>query len=156
LTFVELPAEGYRGRVPDFPLPRMAVLVTKGWGEDRTTVEDKTASLSLRRREMAAWREAWATPQAAAWSQPRWAWLHPTIGEFCRLKALVERAPNASLIAQLHRYRDQIGLTKAGMRELGWDVVADQVAQRREKSADTQSQPVQEDRRRRLMAAPGA
>jgi len=45
-----LPAEGYQGEIPEFPLP------------------DLTA------REVEVWRQAWRTPQAAAWSTQPWRW----------------------------------------------------------------------------------
>src|SRR5690625_4375043 len=97
-----LPNEGYQGEVPPFPL---------GAGPDLVVM-----------REIEIWAEAWTTPQAAAWAQDEWRW--PIIAEYCRLKAIVEVNPAASaaLVAQLHRYRDQIGLTPAGMRENGWAV----------------------------------
>ncbi|MCL1871014.1 MAG: hypothetical protein FWF90_11455 [Promicromonosporaceae bacterium] len=103
----------------------------------RVRESDKAATERFRRREKAIWDEVWTTPQAAAWAKPRWQWLWPTIAEFCRLKAVVDAEPdaNAALVAQLHRYRDQIGLTKAGMRELGWDIAADELAEKREETS---------------------
>lgn len=98
LSFQALPNEGFRGDVPEFPIP-------DGSG-----------------RELDVWAEVWRTPQAAAWAFESWRW--PVIAEYCRLKAIVEADPAASaaLVAQLHRYRDQIGLTPAGMRENGWQI----------------------------------
>lgn len=137
LTFKQLPAEGWEGPAPEFPLPTMKRTVTVVEDGVKVTRVDNTATMSLRRREMQLWREAWALPQGAAWSSRRNQWLHPTIAEYCRLKALVERGPdsNAALVAQLHRYRDQIGLTQAGMRELGWDIADDELADKRAEAA---------------------
>lgn len=97
-----LPAEGFQGDVPPFPIPE---------GSDLTAV-----------RELGIWAEAWRTPQAAAWAVERWRW--PVVAEYCRLKALVELSPatTAALVGQLHRYRDQIGLTPAGLKENGWRI----------------------------------
>lgn len=105
IVLTALPSEGFRGDAPDFPLPNASV------------------------RELEVWVEAWATPQAAAWSvQP---WRIPIIGEYARLKVICEGEDgNASLIAQLHRYRDQLGLTPAGLKENGWAVAVDEIGQR--------------------------
>lgn len=102
-----LPNEGFAGEVPDFPLPPPGVDFLAG-------------------REFEIWADAWSTPQAAAWSTQKWR--IPIIAEYVRLKALCEVSPNAALIAQIHRYRDQIGLTPAGLKENGWAIAADEVA----------------------------
>jgi hypothetical protein len=114
LNFAALPAEGYRGEVPEFPL-------------GRSTTDDLIAT-----RELAVWDEAWRSPQAAAWAKESWRW--PILGEYCRLKALIELSPaaTAALVGQIHRYRDQLGLTPAGLRENGWRIVADEVTEKRE------------------------
>jgi len=99
-----LPPTGYDGEAPAFPLGRSAT-------------DDLTSA-----RESEIWAEAWTTPQACAWSLEAWRW--PIIGEYCRLKAIVELTPAASaaLVGQIHRYRDQIGLTPAGLKENGWKI----------------------------------
>lgn len=109
-----LPSEGYGGEAPEFPLGPSAT-------------DDLTAS-----REAAIWVEAWTTPQACAWSMEPWRW--PVVAEYCRLKAVVELSPaaNAALVTQLHRYRDQIGLTPAGLKENGWAIARDETAAKRE------------------------
>lgn len=129
-----LPSEGYSGEVPDFPLP------------------PKRAK-ALRDRELAVWVEAWATPQACAWALEPWRW--PVIAEYCRVKTAVELAPvaPAALVGQLHRYRDQIGLTPAGLRENGWAVASDEVAA---KAADEAEVPRKSSRDRiRVIHAEG-
>jgi hypothetical protein len=35
-----------------------------------------------------------------------------------------------SLLGQLHRFADQVGLTTAGLAEMGWSVAVDEVAKR--------------------------
>lgn len=104
LSLTALPNEGYQGDIPDFPL---------GEGPDYVS-----------HRERQVWVEAWRTPQAAAWAREPWRW--PTIAEYCRLKATVEANPGAvaALVGHLHRYRDQIGLTPAGLKENGWAIAA--------------------------------
>jgi hypothetical protein len=55
------------------------------------------------------------------------------VAEYCRLKVTVELDPgsNAALVGQLHRYREQIGLTPAGLRLNGWQIARDEVGARR-------------------------
>lgn len=127
-TLTALPSEGYKGATPKFPLP-------------------PAAEEFLRDREAQVWAEAWTTPQACAWSMQPWRW--PVIGEYCRLKTVVEFAPAASaaLVAQLHRYRDQLGLTPAGMRENGWAIAVDELAGKR---APAQPEEPADDVRSRL------
>lgn len=106
-SLTALPAEGYSGPVPDFPLP------------------DPTE------RELDAWGEAWATPQACAWSMPSESWRIPTVAMWVRVKVRCEDAEApASLLGQLHRFADQIGMTTAGLAEMGWRVAVDEVGKR--------------------------
>ena len=117
-TLTALPREGYSGKPPAFPLP-----IKRFYEElEGEQAEDKAATKSFRDRESAIWREYWKMPQACAWESNRWLW--ETLGELCRLKTVVEFNPdkNAALVAQLHRYRDQVGLTPAGMRDNGWKI----------------------------------
>lgn len=117
-----LPPEGYSGEVPEFPLPKLTRWIEYFVEKVKRREVDDGATEFFREREVDVWEEAWSTPQACAWSLEPWRW--PTIAEYCRLKAVVEAEPdaNASLVAQLHRYRDQIGLTPAGLKENGWKV----------------------------------
>lgn len=110
LSFVALPSEGFDGEVPEFPLPDASV------------------------RELDVWADAWTTPQACAWAVEPWRW--QTVAEYARFKARCEVEPNASLIGQLHRYRDQIGLTPAGLKENGWQIARDETADRRDPEPD--------------------
>ena len=103
-----LPAEGYRGEVPDFPLP------------------DPSG------RELQVWEQAWRTPQACAWSMPSEAWRQRSVALWVRTTVRCEDpdAP-ASLLGQLHRFADQIGMTTAGLAEMGWAVAKDELSERR-------------------------
>lgn len=127
LRYDALPAGGYDGEVPAFPLP------------------------GAKDRELAIWNDAWTTPQACAWARESWRW--QTVAEYARVKALCEVEPNAALIGQIHRYRDQLGLTPAGLRENGWAIAADEVAARADERVED---VVEEDAPRRLTAVPGA
>lgn len=123
-----LPAEGYSGPVPFFPLPDQS------------------------EREAELWDWAWSTPQACAWALPSESWRTRTVALWVRMSVRAEDpdAP-ASLIGQLHRFADQIGMTTAGLAEMGWKVAVDEVA---EKAIEVESERVPVERKRRLRAAP--
>jgi hypothetical protein len=94
-----LPAEGFPGDAPDFPLP------------------------SPSDRELEVWAEAWRTPQACAWSLPSEAWRIPSVAMWVRVKVRCEDPRvGAVMLGQLHRFADQIGLTTAGLAEMGWKI----------------------------------
>lgn len=112
-----LPSAGFDGDVPAFPLPQAA------------------AANLIGDRELAIWELHWRTPQACAWFLEPWRW--ETVAEFCRIKAIVEISPDASaaLVDKLRMYRDQIGMTPAGLRENGWAIAHDEVAEKRDEKA---------------------
>jgi hypothetical protein len=107
-SLTALPAEGYSGDVPDFPL------------------------LDPTGRELEVWAQAWRLPQACAWSMPSESWRTRSVAMWVRLSVRCEAEDaGASLLAQLHRFADQIGLTTAGLAELGWKVAVDEVGEKR-------------------------
>lgn len=123
-----LPNEGYKGKPPAFPLPAFIPTVPQDveqlgeqLGLTGGELQSKAAKV-FRARELRVWREAWTSPQAAVWARESWRW--PVVAEYCRLKVTIEQDPgaNAALVGQLHRYRDQLGLTPAGMRFNGWKI----------------------------------
>ena len=65
-SLASLPAHGYDGEIPEFPLPDAS------------------------RRELDVWREAWRTPQACAWSMPSESWRVPTVALWVRVKVRCE------------------------------------------------------------------
>ena len=94
-----LPAEGYRGEVPDFPLPEATD------------------------RELMVWEQAWHTPQACAWSMPSEVWRQRTVALWVRISVRCEDpGVSASTLGQLHRFADQVGMTTAGLAEMGWSI----------------------------------
>jgi hypothetical protein len=107
-SLTALPAQGFDGEAPEFPLP------------NATT------------RELDVWAQAWSTPQACAWSMPSEAWRTRTVAMWVRLTVRCEDPEaGASLLGQLHRFADQIGMTTAGLAEMGWKVAVDAVAEKR-------------------------
>ena len=105
-----LPSEGYRGEVPDFPLPKPSA------------------------RELVVWAILWSTPQACAWSMESWRWLN--IADLVRLQVRGEAHDAPVNIATVTRQlRADLGLTPAGLKENGWAIAVDQIGARREEKA---------------------
>ena len=94
--WVELPAGGFSGDVPEFPL---------------------TDALSL---EVDLWNELWAKPQAAAWSSLG---LKFQVAAYVRtyLKATAPDAVNGWSTVML-RMEAELGLNVPGMRSNGWRI----------------------------------
>jgi hypothetical protein len=131
-SLTALPSQGYAGPVPDFPLPQASD------------------------REFEVWAQAWTTPQACAWSLPSEAWRTATVAMWVRVKVRCEDPDaGAALLGQLHRFADQIGMTTAGLAEMGWKVAVDEVAPKRE-AASAPSRPASSRDRMALVKADGA
>lgn len=98
--FTNLPADGYDGEPPAFPLP------------------------SPSQREQDLWGWAWTTPQAAAWAREEWRW--DAVALWVRYRVRMEQdEASAALANVVVRYADQIGLTPAGLKDNGWVVGGD-------------------------------
>ncbi|SEN85605.1 hypothetical protein [Nonomuraea pusilla] len=107
MVFTALPAEGYDGEPPEFPLPLANA------------------------RELEVWEEAWRTPQAAAWSIQPWRWR--TVAMWVRWSVRMEAEDaSAALGNVVVRFADQIGLTPAGLKENGWKIAEDDLAVKRQ------------------------
>lgn len=146
-----LPAGGYDGPVPEWPLPRRVIKVWEYEDKARYQVVDQAETDRVAARELALWGWAWRTPQACAWSLPSEAWRAQTVARWVRQAVLCESADStAADHGQLHRYADQIGMTTAGLREMGWKVAVDEVALQRSTPAESVVK-----RERRLRAVPG-
>lgn len=118
----------YDGPVPDFPLTDVSA------------------------RESEVWEQTWRLPQANAWALPSESWRVRTVAMWVRLSVRCEDPEaGAALLGQLHRFADQIGLTTAGLSEMGWQVAPDEVNPRREVPAPA----AQVKRERRLRAVAG-
>ena len=119
-----IPASGFRGRIPKFPLPQRRI--TRWEYEDKTRYEvlDTEATAATEEREVALWKWAWRTPQASVWARPEYHYLQQLVARWVRQAVLCEGgSSSASDHAQLHRYAEQVGLTPAGLQRLGWKIV---------------------------------
>ncbi|HXH77304.1 hypothetical protein [Nocardioides sp.] len=174
-----LPAEGFKGRMPTWPLPdnpRMAArirliqdeleLLEERDLDDDLSRTEKTKLTRTRERlaiaeaerdaildtEKDLWRRLWRTPQACEWARLRW---DRDVAQYVRHKAAAE-------IGSLEDSREarqrghHLGLTPKGMKDLMWTISTDQVAERRaEKKAEKQDDEVSKRRRARPKAVDG-
>lgn len=142
-----LPAQGYTGEIPDFPLPPRRVTDVRSEGGRSWREYDPEQTEATRERELEVWAWAWRTPQACAWSMPSESWRLPIIALWVRTLVLCEGADaTAADKNSLHRFADQIGFTPAGLRENGWKVAVDEVSEKRE----TTTAPARRERRLRV------
>jgi hypothetical protein len=154
LTFTALPAEGYNGEPPAFPLPRVPVYDIWFEGKERHKDLDLEATEHRFDRELELWAWAWRTPQAAAWADEPWR-QHP-VALWVRTAAICESGDaTAADKNSLHRFADQIGLTPAGLAYNGWKIAADQLAEKRSEKGAPASAPTARDRMKALRGAAG-
>lgn len=146
-----LPAEGYAGPVPEFPLPRRIVKRWEYEDKRRYQVIDASDTEQVTEREAVLWEWAWRTPQACAWILPSERWRTYTVAMWVRTAVLCESSDaTAADKNSLHRFADQVGLTTAGLAEMGWKVATDEVSDKRA------TRPDQPKRERRLTAVADA
>lgn len=155
-SLTALPAEGYRGDVPDFPL--MAFVVYRWETEDkrRYQVRDEEATEAFAERERQLWEQAWRYPQACAWSMEPWRW--NAVAMWVRTQVVCESSEaTAADKGAIHRFADQIGLTPAGLKENGWAIAHDEVTPKRaEQQQAEQAKPRSSRDRLKVVKADGA
>lgn len=129
ITFTALPASGFAGDVPDFPLPRRTVMRWEFEDKRRFQVVDLEVTEQVNDRELELWTWLWSTPQACAWAMPSEGWRLTAIAMYARTFVICEGAEaTAADKGSLHRFADDIGMTPAGLRNNGWKIAVDQVA----------------------------
>lgn len=102
-------------------------------------------------REKALWRKLWTYPQAVAWADE--SWRHLTIANYVRWQVKSE-APDAtpSVMTQVNRLADSIGLSPAGLRENRWEIIDDPPDAEEDQKPTTR----REAQRRRMKVVPDA
>lgn len=96
-SLTSLPAEGFAGTAPDFPLTEMST------------------------REAEVWAEVWTYPQAWAWSTHPRMWRH--VAMYVRWSVRMEADDaSAALGNVVMRYADDAGISEAGLKFHGWAV----------------------------------
>ena len=118
IVFSALPREGFTGRIPKFPLPKMAMGF---WTKDGEHIDDTESAAEFSKREAALWKWAWRTPQAAAWAAEPWR--QYSVAQWVRASVLCEGsdAKAADRTAML-RLADQIGMSPTGLAANGWKI----------------------------------
>jgi hypothetical protein len=111
----QLPAEGRRGDIPEWPLPPLAA-------------DDEGLSAVLQEREAELWADLWSTPQAVAWERLRWT---RTVARYVRFEVRAETG-DLKAGAEARLLEDRLGLTPQAMLRLRWEVAADEVAEQRQ------------------------
>lgn len=112
-AWVTLPAEGYRGAVPAFPLP---------------------GALST---EVDLWETLWRKPQAAMWSKLGLEW---EVAAYVRaFLESVEAKASAGLKTAVLRMAAEIGLSLPGMHSLRWKLSTDELAEKRAEATEVAS-----------------
>ena len=151
IQFTALPASGYDGEVPKFPLPGRTVYRWEYEDKRRFQVPDLDATRCATDRELELWAWLWTTPQACAWAQPSERWRLHTIAMYVRTFVICEGdEATAADKGSLHRFADDIGMTPAGLRVNGWAIARTRLA-RSAGLARTKTSP-----QRRLRAADAA
>ena len=142
-----LPAEGFDGGVPEFPLPVRVVWYEYFADGQKVREREVGETESVRERELALWDWAWSTPQACAWSLPSESWRLHTIAMWVRTYVICESSEaTAADKSSLHRFADQIGLTPAGLKENGWAIAQDELGAKRVESSTPKKRASSRDR----------
>jgi len=146
ISLTALPAEGYDGEIPPFPLPKIKVFDVYFADKQRVKEFNSDATVDRYNREIELWAQTWRTPQGAAWEREPWRW--QTVAMYVRTMVVCESGDaTAADKNSVHRFADQIGMTPAGLRENGWKIATDQVATKRaEKSPAAAARPLARDR----------
>lgn len=125
-SLTALPAEGYAGEIPGWP------------------IEPGPSDV-----ELSYWERAWRTPQAFIWARQEFAWLIPDVARWVRLTVRCDEpdAP-ATLLARLPSAADNVGMTAAGLARFGAKIAPDEIGQKRGQKTQTE-EPKQERRLRK-------
>lgn len=146
-TWTDLPAGGFSGPIPEWPLVTCQQLAAHLLNESDGKVDKKIPigadAERLDAREAWHWEQIWRSPQAAAWSLN--GWTHDVAlyvrylvrGEFGDLDCAKEA----------RMWSDRLGLNPTAMLKNRWRVKADEVAAARE------SKPKKSPRERLKVAA---
>lgn len=155
---VVLPAEGYKGRTPKWPLPdnprliarirlireELEALEERELDEDLSRTE-KTKLTRLRERlavaeaerdavvegEKDLWKRLWRTPQACQWAKLKW---DRDVAQYVRHKAAAE-VGSLDDSKEARQRGHHLGLTPKGLKDLMWTISADELGERRQRQA---------------------
>ena len=111
-TWTDLPANGYEGDIPEWPLREPSD------------------------GELAMWDRYWRKPQAAVWAKLG---LSDEVALYVRA-FMVAATGDVKAMAEARQIGDRLGLNPTAMLKNRWRVTTDEVAQQRARSSETGSQ----------------
>src|SRR5699024_4941110 len=94
--FVSIPAAGYTGSVPGWPL------------------DNEPA-----RAELDMWNSLWTTPQATMWASMH---IEHVIARYVMVTCLAEQTQQAGLLTEVRQMEDRLGLTPLSLQKLQWKI----------------------------------
>jgi hypothetical protein len=145
-----LPSAPRTGPVPEWPLMVRRVYRWEVEDKRRFQVLDEDSTEEIRDREAALWEWVWRTPQAYAWSLPSESWRLLTVAMWVRTFVICESSEaTAADKNSLHRFADQIGMTTAGLAEMGWAVAKDELSAKRAEVQES-TEPARQSSRNRM------
>ena len=143
-AWVTLPAEGFQGDVPNFPLPKIPVYDIYFSGKERVKEFDPDATEAKWDAEVDLWESLWQKPQAVMWAKLE---LKFEVAAYVRafIRSVSEDG-NASDRTAALRMSAEIGLSLPGMHSLRWKFSEDELGAKRAESAPARSGPSARDR----------
>ena len=138
-AWVTLPAEGFKGDIPGFPLPKIPVYDIYFSGKERVKEFDSDATEAKWDAEVDLWESLWGKPQAAMWSKLG---LKFEVAAYVRafIRSVSEEG-NASDRTAALRMAAEIGLSLPGMHSLRWKFSEDELGAKRAASVPARSGP---------------
>lgn len=90
---------------------------------------DVAPAWPLRSDEPDVWLELWATPQAVAWERLGWT---RVVARYAQLLVVAEEpGAGSGILLETRQLEDRLGLTPMSMLRLRWEVMADDLDERR-------------------------
>jgi hypothetical protein len=111
-TWLDLPASGFDGDVPEWPLGPSILVETLGTAD----------------RELDLWETIWRTPQAVAWHRNGW---DRDVALYCRFFTIGETG-RLDEAKEARMWSDRLGLNPAAMLKNRWRVRPDEVGEQRQ------------------------
>ena len=152
-AWVTLPAGGFDGVVPEFPLPRAVQFDTVFQDGKKVTEPDAEETIAVWEAELELWAELWRKPQAAMWSR-----LSMQYEVAAYVRAFLESVrsdASAGLKTAVLRMAGEIGLSLPGMHSLRWRFSHDEVGEKREEKVQANTPKGVASARDRLRALNG-
>lgn len=118
-----LPAEGFDGAMPTWPLSA------------RIASDDEDLAELVAVQEQSHWGRIWRTPQAAAWV--RLGWTHD-VALYVRWLAMAELG-DMKAAGEARQWSDRLGLNPAAMLRNRWKISSDEIAGKRQDRAPARS-----------------